>query len=310
MRVLVTGATGFVGGRLVTALLTEDHDVTVLVRDAARYRADHPATDVRVVEGDLLDPGSFDEALDVDVAYYLVRSMRVGSEFEERDRRAARNFTDAAAGADLDRLIYLGHLGEGREHRSSSREVGAILEDGAPALTTLRAATIIGAGSAGFDVIRALATRLPVQLAPRWIRTDCQPIAIRDVVAYLTEVLAAPGTVGETYEVGGPAVLTYGDMLERTARLLGRRRWTVPLPVMAPRLSAYWVQLVTDVPASVAKHIIRGLQNPGIVEDDSIGEQIRIHKTGFDDAVAAALAEQGHSVDQSLLQDVRSVAAD
>ena len=302
MRVLVTGATGFVGGRLVSALLGEGHDVTVLVRDVAAYRAEHPTDGVRIVEGDLLEPGSFDEAVDVDAAYYLVHSMRAGSEFAERDRRAARNFERAASAAGVDRVVYLGGLGEERDelssHLRSRREVEAILGEGAYDLTTLRAAIVIGAGSTSFDMIRQLASRLPVMITPKWVRNDCQPIAIRDAIAYLTGVLDAPETAGGTYEIGGPEVLTYEEMMERTAGLMGRRLRILPVPVLTPRISAYWVDLVTDVPKSVAHPLILGLKNPVVVGDDTITDHVKVTPTPFEEAVTAALAEYGYAVER------------
>jgi len=301
MRVLVTGATGFVGGRLVSALLGEGHDVTVLVRDAERYRDGHP-DGVRIVEGDLLDPGSFTDALDVEAAYYLVHSMRAGTDFAERDRRAARNFMETASETGVSRVIYLGGLGEERDdlssHLRSRREVEAVLAEGSYDLTTLRAAIVIGAGSASFDMVRQLAGRLPVMITPRWVRNDCQPIAIRDVVAYLVGVLSAPETAGGTYEIGGPEVLTYEDMLERTAELMDRQLRILPVPVLTPRISSYWVDLVTDVPKSVAHPLILGLKNPVVVHDDSITDHVDISPTPFDEAVTAALAEYGHDVDR------------
>jgi uncharacterized protein YbjT (DUF2867 family) len=303
MRVLVTGATGFVGGRLVSALLGAEHEVTVLVRDADAYREDNPTDGVRIVEGDLLEPGSFDDALDVDAAYYLVHSMQAGSDFAERDRRAARNFEHAASEAGVDRVIYLGGLGEERDklssHLRSRREVEAILGEGAYDLTTLRAAIIIGAGSTSFDMIRQLAGRLPVMITPKWVRNDCQPIAIRDAIAYLMGVLDAPETAGGIYEIGGPEVLTYESMMERTARLMGQRLHILPVPVLTPRISAYWVDLVTNVPKSVAHPLILGLKNPVVVRDNRITDHVDVTPTPFEEAVTAALAEYGYDVERS-----------
>ncbi len=294
MKVLVTGATGFVGSRLVPALLDADHDVTVLVRDADRYEGPDA---VRVVEGDLMEPGSFEEALDVDAAYYLVHSMTAGGDFAERDRRLARNFTKAASDAGVERVIYLGGLGEEGDdlskHLRSRREVEEVLSAGDYELTTLRAAIIIGDGSASFGMVEQLARRLPLMVTPEWVRTECQPIAVDDVVAYLVGVLDAPETAGETFEIGGPEVLSYGAVLTRTAEKLDRHLVILPVPVLTPRLSAYWVELVTDVPRSVSRPLIDGLKNPVVVTDHRIESLVPIEQTPFDDAVAKALGLDG-----------------
>jgi uncharacterized protein YbjT (DUF2867 family) len=300
MEVLVTGATGFVGRKLTPALVDRGHDVTVLVRDASGYEA---PDGVAVVEGDLLDPGSFAAALDVEAAYYLVHSMRAGGDFEERDRRAASNFAAAASAAGVERVVYLGGLGEERDHLSahlrSRREVERVLADGDYALTTLRAAIIVGEGSASFEMVRQLAARLPVMVTPRWVRTPCQPIAVDDVVAYLAGVLDHPETAGETYEIGGPEVLTYADVLRRVGRTLGREPLVVPVPVLSPRLSVRWVGLVTDVPPSVARPLVEGLRNPVVVNDHRIEEVVPVELTPFDEAVDRALGRERRDSDAS-----------
>jgi uncharacterized protein YbjT (DUF2867 family) len=293
MHVLVTGATGFVGGRLVPALLDAGHEITVLVRDAGRY--DGPPG-VRVVVGDLLERESIDAALDVDAAYYLVHSMTARDDFAARDRQAARNFADAASAAGVDRVIYLGGLGEERDHLSphlrSRREVERVLAAGAYDLTTLRAAIIVGPGSAGFEMVVQLASRLPVMVTPRWVRTPCQPVGVDDVIAYLVGVLDGPETAGETYEIGGPEVLTYAEMLRRTGRHLGHEPMLVAVPVLTPRLSAYWVGLMTDVPWSVARPLIEGLKNPVVVHDDRLARLVDVDPTPFDEAIRRALTER------------------
>lgn len=294
MNVLVTGATGFVGGRLVPRLLEDGHDVTVMVRDANRYQG---PDNVDVVEGDLLDASSLEGAFEgVEVVYYLVHSMHSGGGYAERDRRAARTFVSMTRNTDVNRVVYLGGLGEEgsrlSEHLRSRREVEAVLEEGPYELTTLRAAIIVGAGSASFGMVRQLADRLPLMVTPRWVDTECQPIAISDVISYLAGVLTAPQTAGGTYEIGGPEVLTYREMLERTAAAMGHRVFILPVPVLTPTLSAYWVDLVTDVPRSVAHPLIEGLKNPVVVEDDSIQEFVSVTLTPFDEAVERALAER------------------
>ncbi len=291
MRVLVTGATGFIGSHLVPELVDRGHDVVAMTRDPAKYVA--PAG-VEVVEGDVLDPDL--RLPPVDAAYYLVHSMGSGEDFEERDRRAARNFREAVDAAGIERIIYLGGLGNEDEglsdHLQSRREVERLLGNGATDLTALRAAIVIGAGSASFQIIRQLAARLPVMVTPSWVRTECQPIYIDDVVAYLAGVLEAPETTGGTYDIGGPDVLTYQEILTTTARLLvGRTPLIIPVPVLSPGLSARWLGLVTDVDVRVAKPLVDGLQNRVVVTDNSIREYVAPDLMPFEESVLLALGD-------------------
>jgi len=295
MRILVTGATGFVGGQLAGKLVAAGHDVRALVRDPDRYDA---PDGVDVYQGDVLDRGSFEDSLaGVDATYYLIHSMYAGKDFEERDRLAARNFTRAAGEAGVGRIIYLGGLGETGDqlsaHLRSRREVEYILGDGKAELTTLRASIIVGEESVSFQIVTQLVKRLPVMIAPQWVRTRCQPIAVDDALTYLVGVAEHSETAGQTYEIGGPNVLTYGEMLRQTALAMGRRPPPiVPVPVLTPKLSSYWVGLVSDVDWQVARPLINGLKNPTVVTDDSIREYVSPKLTPFREAVTRALAEE------------------
>lgn len=274
------------------ALRDAGHDVTALTRDAASYDA---PDGVSVAEGDLLEPGSFDDALaGQDAAYYLVHSMDAGDDFAERDRRAARYFTQAAGDAGIDRVIYLGGLGDDdddlSEHLQSRREVEYLLADGEPSVTVLRAGILVGEGGVSWRMVRQLASRLPVMVTPRWVDTECQPIYVDDAVDYLVGVLGEPETAGETYEIGGPDVLTYREMLRRTRETIGGHLLVFPVPVLTPKLSSGWVSLVTDVPSTIVRPLVDGLRNPVVVRDDSIRDHVAPELTPFDESVRRALA--------------------
>lgn len=299
MQVFVTGATGFVGSQLVPVLVALDHDVHVLTRDAERYDGPAAAT---VHEGDVLEPDSYRDAMaGSDVAYYLVHSMGGVGSFTDVDERAARSFVDVASEVDLARIIYLGGLGgedeELSKHLASRRNVEQILAEGSAELTVLRAAIVLGDGGLSFELIGDLVKRLPVMITPRWVETSCQPIAITDVIAYLVGVLYVDATVGNTFEIGAPEVVSYRVLMERVGAELGGTPRIVSIPLLTPWLSSQWVGLVSDVPASVAKPLIRGLSTPVVVNDIRIRSLIPIEPTSVETAIERAVAGRGVSPD-------------
>jgi uncharacterized protein YbjT (DUF2867 family) len=291
MRVAVFGATGFIGGALLPVLGSR-HQVVGVSR---RPRRSDPPGAAGWLEADVLDPEAVRAVLEgVDVAYYLVHSLGA-RDFEERDARAAENVARAAEDAGVRRLVYLGGLGDDApdlsSHLRSRRETGLRLASGSVPVTTLRAAVVVGRGSAAFETIVALVERLPMMLCPRWVTTPTQPIALADVVHYLSEAADRPDLDGQTFDVGGPEVLTYRDMIERIAGLLGRRPRIVEVPVLTPRLSSYWLHLVTPVGAAVARPLIEGLRNETVVRDTRIRSLIPRDLTSFDVAARSALGQ-------------------
>ncbi len=281
MKVLVTGATGYIGGRLVPNLLAAGHEVRCAARTPAKLAGRSWHDDVEVVEADLFDPASLKAACEgIDAVHYLVHAMDGTGDFEARDRRAAENLRDAAAAAGVSRIVYLGGLGSAdgaplSKHLRSRHEVGRILADGPVPVTELRAAVIIGSGSASFEMLRHLVEVLPIMTTPKWVDTRCQPIAIRDVTHYLVKVLSVEETAGEVLEIGGPEVLTYREMMHTFASVAGlRRRIVLPVPVLTPRLSSLWVGLVTPLPTGLARPLVDSLVNEVIVTDDRIDELV------------------------------------
>lgn len=300
--VLVTGATGYIGGRLVPRLLEAGFQVRCLVRDPSRLQGRSWRSRVEVVAGDCLAPGTLPGAMaGVEAAFYLVHSMAGGQDFHERDVTAARNFGAAARAAQVRRILYLGGLGDPETalspHLRSRQETGAVLRESGVAVTEFRAAVIVGSGSLSFEIIRYLTERLPVMICPRWLYTRAQPIAIRNVLDYLVAALDTPESAGQVIEIGGADVLTYGDLLRGYARARGLRRWLIPVPVLTPRLSSYWVHLVTPVPAAIARPLIQGLRNDVVVRDPSARRLFpQIEPLDYATAVRLALGnlETGH----------------
>ncbi len=298
-RVAIAGASGYVGGRLSRQLLERGLPVRVLGRrpstlqELIRLGADGAVADVA-------DRAALRRALDgIDVAYYLVHSMGGSGDFAARDRQAAQNFRQAAAEAGVQRIIYLGGLGEPHRglsaHLASRLEVANILEAGPVPATVLRAAVIVGDGSASFQMIRDLVNHLPVMIAPSWLRTRCQPIAIDDALAYLVGCLDEPRTTGQRLDIGGPDILSYEDMLLLFARAAGLTRLIVPVPVLTPRLSSYWIGLVTTVPVSVARPLIEGVRSPAVCVDLRIRTFLPRKLQRYEAAVRTILRREGNA---------------
>ncbi len=299
-RVLVLGASGYVGTNLVPFLAARG----AWVRAAARRRdalEGYAWPGVEVVAADALDPASLDRALaGIEVAYYLVHSMAAGPDFPRIDREAAANFRDAAARAGVKRIVYLGGLQPAlaaSAHLASRGETGAILRSGPVPVTEVRAGVIIGPGSAAFEVIRDLVFHLPAMVTPRWVRSRSQPIALDDVLEYLARLPLLPQASGKIYDVGGPEVLTYEELMRGFGALVGRRPLIVPVPVLTPRLSSYWLNFVTAVPTNVARALIEGLEHDVIADDAAIRALIPLELKTYRAAAQAALeAEQTGAV--------------
>ncbi len=289
--VLVAGGTGFVGRRLVPALVEVGRPVRVMTRHPDDY--DGPGTAVR---GDVTDASSLEAALEgCTAAYYLVHSLGA-ADFERRDAEAARTFGDAAAAAGVEQIIYLGGLGDEADelsaHLRSRREVEDLLGRGGVPVTVLRAGIVIGHGGISWEITRQLVEHLPAMVTPRWVRTRTQPIAIDDVVRYLVGVLGHPDAIGRTFEVGGSEVLAYIDMMKRVAAIENRQLPIVQVPLLSPALSSRWLALVTDVDTRTGRNLVDSMVNEVVVTDTSIQEVVPFTPMTYDEAVRAALAER------------------
>ncbi len=295
-RILITGATGYVGGRLAPALIDAGHDIVCLAREPEKFSGIPWSARATIVKGDVLDRATLDGAcVGVDTVYYLVHSIGTHGDFSDFDRRAAANMVAAAASAGVKRIVYLGGIVPpdtelASKHLASRAEVGQIFLDSGIPTVVLQAGVIIGSGSASFEMLRYLTERLPAMVTPRWVDSKVSPIAIRDVLRYLIAALDLPADTNRRFDIAGPEVMTYRDMMHRYAKVAGlRKRLIVPIPVLTPRLSSHWVNIVTPVPKAIAQPLVESLRNSVIPREHDLQDLVGSAPLGYDDAVRLAL---------------------
>ena len=312
--VLVTGATGYVGGRLRRRLEDAGARVRCLARDPRRL-AGRVGPDTEVVAGDVLEPDSLARALaGIDTAWYLVHSMGATDGFEERDRRGAGNFARAAEAAGVRRIVYLGGLGDDTDelspHLRSRHEVGRILRGSDVTTVELRASIVLGSGSLSFEMIRSLTERLPLMVTPAWVRVQAQPIAVADLLDYLAgaATLAADGS--RVYEIGGADRVSYGDLMREYARQRGLRRVSIPVPILTPWLSSLWLGLVTPLYARIGRKLVQSIQHPTVVRDDTALRDFPVRPMGMGEAIARALAAETRGPETRWCDAVSSAGAE
>jgi uncharacterized protein YbjT (DUF2867 family) len=300
MHILLTGANGYIGRRLLPVLLEQGHRVTVVVRDANRFAPPPGASErVTVLQKDLLDPPDGTPfPPDIDAAFYLVHSMSsTRKDFESLEQRTAAHFVALLNTTSARQIVYLGGLANAADlskHLQSRKKVEDVLATARAPLTTLRAGIILGSGSASFEIMRDLVEKLPVMVAPQWLNTRCQPIAVRNVVQYLTGVLLRPETFGRTFDIGGPDILSYRDMLLGMARVRGLKRLIVTLPVMTPRISSYWLYFVTATSYNLAVNLVDSMKVEVVCANDEICSIVPLDLLGFDEALRIAFDQIEH----------------
>ena len=309
--VLLTGATGYIGGRLLSRLRKRgDIHIRCLAREP-KHLADQVGNNVEVVPGDLLKPETLDVALrGVRTAYYLVHSMSTDKDFEDLDRQAAENFVTAANQAKVKRIIYLGGLGEAdkqlSKHLRSRQETGDLLRKSRAQVIEFRAGIVIGSGSLSFELIRALVERLPIMICPKWVRIKTQPIAVEDILAYLEQAMMVEISQSEVFEVGGPEQCSYGDIMQEYARQRNLRRLMIPVPVLTPRLSSLWLGLVTPVYARIGRKLVDSLKNPTVVTEFRALRIFTVKPRGLKDAIERALLNEDRQFAETRWSDALS----
>ena len=311
-RVLITGATGYVGGRLLQLLEQRDLSIRCLTRRPENI-VDRLGPNSEAVAGDVLSIDSLRSALKgIHTAYYLVHSMGSSGSFEEEDRQAATNFAIAARENGVQRIIYLGGLGDDNEelspHLRSRHEVGRLLTEFGGTVIEFRASIVIGSGSLSFELVRALVRRLPVMICPKWVAVEAQPIAIEDLLDYLVAALDWKGTENTIFEIGGPDQVSYGEIMREYARFRGLKRWFVSVPVLTPRLSSLWLGLVTPVYARIGRKLVDSLRNPTVVHDDRALREFVIRPRGLRAAIERAFVNEDNAIATTRWSDALSSA--
>ncbi len=297
--ILVTGATGYVGGRLWRRLEADGKRVRCMVRRQS-VLASQVGPTTQVVEADALKPETLEAAFQgVEMAYYLIHSMGSGGDFEAQDRKAAKNFGEAARRADVRRIIYLGGLGHGPDlspHLRSRHEVGQVLRESGVPVLEFRASIVIGSGSLSFEMVRALVERLPVMITPRWVEVEAQPIAVDDLIEYLVAALDVPLAESRVFEIGGADRVSYGDLMREYARQRGLRRVMIRVPFLTPWLSSLWLGLVTPLHARVGRRLIESIKHPTVVRNATALEVFPVRPIGMSEAIAAAIRNEEREI--------------
>ncbi len=309
-KILLTGATGYVGGRLMPLLIKAGRQLRCLTRRESS-RANFDETKVEVAVGDCLDKESLYRALEgIHTAYYFIHSMGDSEDFETMDRQAALNFAEACSARHVKRIIYLGGLGKSTDalstHLRSRQEVGDILRTSTATVVEFQASIIIGSGSLSFEMIRALVERLPVMICPKWVRVLAQPIAIEDVLSYLAEVLDTPVGESTIYEIGGPEAISYGELMRRYAKQRGLRRWMIPVPFLTPYLSSLWLGLVTPLYSRVGRKLVDSLKNETLCSNGKAQDQFSVEPRKVDEAIARALVYEDQKFAETRWSDAFS----